>query len=238
MKVEDPGRPSKPGLVSNVLKSELRYMMERFLLRAGVKKLHDALPEHWNIPDSQFAKEATIYAQTLCPDYLVNHCFRSYCFGAIIAARNGLRLDRELFFVAAMLHDLGLTNQHQNDPGSFEWVGAELAYKFSLKHCQTEQVATAIHNSIALHTSVGIVESKQPEIALLHYGTGTDLFGSRLREIPRGELKEILSAYPREDFPKAFGTCLHHQADTKPETHISTAVEAGIADRILANLSA
>lgn len=238
MKVIDPGRPATPKLVSHVLKAELGYLVKRMLLSAGVKKLYDALPEHWQIPDSQFAKEATLYAQTLCPDYMISHCYRSYCFGAIIAARNGLKLDRELFFVAAMLHDLGLSDQHKNDSGSFEWVGAELAYTFTLDHLQSEQIATTIHNSIALHTSVGIAEKKQPEIALLHYGTGTDLFGSRLREIPKGELGEILEAYPRENFPETFGSCLHHQADTKPDCHIAAAVGMGIADRILMRLSA
>jgi len=207
------------------------------LLGTGIKKLHDALPEDWQIPDSQFAKEATLYAQTLCPDYMISHCFRSYCFGAIIGARNGLKLDKELFFVASMLHDLGLSDQHKNDLGSFEWVGAKLAHQFALDQQQKENVATTIHNAIALHTSVGIAESKQPEIALLHYGTGTDLFGSRLREIPKGELGEILEAYPRENFPETFGSCLHHQARTKPDSHIAAAVGVGITGKILRSLS-
>jgi hypothetical protein len=198
----------------------------------GFHKLQNAVPEDWAAPDSEFAVQAVQTASALCPDFMMRHCFRSYCFGAILAARNQLTLDRETFFVAAMLHDLGLSDTHADDPGSFEWVGARLAHAFCLDTGQTEVRAATVHNAIALHTSVGIVDRFQPEIALLHFGTGMDLFGTRLDEIDKETLELVLAEYPRGAFRAEFSPCLSHQARQKPDSQIAGAVGIGIADRI------
>jgi hypothetical protein len=125
-----------------------------------------------------------------------------------------------------------LSDTHADDPGSFEWVGARLAHAFCLDTGQTEVRAATVHNAIALHTSVGIVDRFQPEIALLHFGTGMDLFGTRLDEIDKETLELVLAEYPRGAFRAEFSPCLSHQARQKPDSQIAGAVGIGIADRI------
>jgi hypothetical protein len=230
--VSDPGRPAKPVLAGRFLRSELRAGLKRLSRALGLQKLHDAVPEDWAIPDSEFAAQAIEAASTLCPEFMMRHCFRSYCFGAILAARNQLTLDRETFFVAAMLHDLGLSEAHADDPGSFEWVGARLAHSFCCDTEEGEAKAATVHNSIALHTSVGIADRCAPEIALLHFGTGMDLFGMRIDEIPRDTLEQVLADHPRGAFKTEFSPCLSHQAEIKPDSQIAGAVGIGIVDRI------
>lgn len=234
--VADPGRPATAVVAARFAKSELQIWVKRLLRKVGLARLQDVLPDAWGIPDSAYATRAIEYAGTLCPAFMIHHCFRSYCFGAILAARNQLHLDREVFFVAAMLHDLGLSETYASEPGSFEWVGAKLAYDFSVSQLQTDVAAAAVHNAIALHTSVGIAGGEVPEIALLHYGTGMDLFGMRLDEIPGSALKEILDRYPRSEFRQTFGQCLTHQARIKPDSQIAAGVGIGICDRILPKL--
>ena len=190
------------------------------------------MPQDWAIPDSAFAVHAIEVASTQCPEFMMRHCFRSYCFGAILAARNQLRLDREAFFVAAMLHDLGLCGAHAEAPGSFEWVGGRLAHEFCRDAEQTEARAATIHNAIALHTSVGIADRCQPEIAVLHFGTGMDLFGMRLDEMPGAAMEAVLEEYPRAGFKAEFSPCLSHQAQRKPDSQIAGAVGIGIIDRV------
>ena len=234
--VSDPGRPSKPILAGRLLRSEIRASLRRLSRMLGLQTLENAMPADWAIPDSAFAVQAIEAASTLCPEFMMRHCFRSYCFGAIIAARNGLSLDREVFFIAAMLHDLGLSDAHVDDPGSFEWVGARLAHTICLDAEQTETKAAIIHNAIALHTSIGIVEHHQPEISLLHFGTEMDLFGSRLDEMPKDVLERVLMNYPRDEFKAEFSPCLNLQAEKKPNSQIAGAVGIGITERILAQL--
>ncbi len=234
--VADPGRPDNVRLASRFVRSELRAAMRRLSRTLGLSKLHDALPADWTVPDSAFALQAVQAATALCPDFMLRHCYRSYCFGAILAARNDVSLNREVFFVAAMLHDLGLSDTHADDPGSFEWVGAKLAHSFCLGAGASDATAALIHNAIALHTSVGIVERQVPEVALLHYATGMDLFGMRLEEIPRRTLDQVLEAYPRTGFKADFSPCLAHQANTKPQSNIAGAVGVGLLDRLQENL--
>lgn len=228
----DPGRPSRPVLATRFARSEFRTGLQRISRVLGFKRLQDAVPENWAIPDSAIAVQAIEVASNLCPAFMVRHCFRSYCFGAILAARNNLTLDREAFFIAAMLHDLGLSDTHADDPGSFEWVGARLAHSFCLTAEQTESRAITVHNAIALHTSIGIADRYQPEIALLHFGTGMDLFGMRVDEIPKDTLELVLGDYPRAEFKTEFSPCLSHQAQQKPDSQIAGAVGIGIIDQI------
>lgn len=230
--VRDPGRPGKAALAGRFVRSEVKSNLRRLARVLGLRKLHDALPADWAIPDSAFALQAIEAATGLYPEFMLRHCFRSYCFGAILAARNQLTLDRELFFVAAMLHDLGVTDAHANDAGSFEWVGARLAHQFCLNVKQSEQRAILIHNAIALHTSLGVADRYQPEIAMLHFGTGMDLFGMRVEEIPRDTLQQVLAAHSREGFKQEFAPCLSHQAVIKPDSQIAGAVGIGLLDRM------
>lgn len=230
--VVDPGRPSTPALVGRILRTEFRGGVKRLTRALGITPLYDVVPNDWKIPDSEFAIQAIEQAEALCPAYMVRHCFRSYCFGAILAARHKMTLDREIFFVAAMLHDLGLSDSHANDEGSFEWVGAGLAHRFCLDAEQTELIAATVHNAIALHTSVGIADQHQPEIALLHFGTGMDLFGMRIDEIPEESLRQILADYSRSGFKQKMSSCLAHQAKQKPHSQFSAAAGIGIINRI------
>ena len=235
--VSDPGRPAKPVLAARFARSEIRAGLQRLSRVLGFQKLEQAVPEDWAIPDSAFAVQAVQTASTLYPEFMLRHCFRSYCFGAILAARHQLTLDRELFFVAAMLHDLGLSDAHADDPGSFEWVGARLAHAFCLNAEQAETTALIVHNAIALHTSIGIADRCQPEIALLHYGTGMDLFGMRIDEMPEEALALVQQDYPRAGFKAEFSPCLSHQAQQKPDSQIAGAVGIGILDRIQVQLT-
>lgn len=230
--VPDPGRPGTRQLLARVMRSEFRAGMRRLSRAFGVTRLYDSLPEDRQIPDSAFAKQAIEYASALCPPYMMRHCFRSWCFGSILATRNRIRIDREVFFVSAMLHDLGLSEKHRDDPVSFEWVGAGLAHDFCLGAEQAEERAAMVHNAIALHTSVGIADRQAPETSSLHFGTGLDLFGMRTDEIPPELMQQILADYPRDGFRDAFSSCLKHEVATKPCCQFAGAAAFGIIGKM------
>jgi len=233
---QDPGRPSKPTLIARILRAEIRSARRKLGLRLSYRSLRDALPEEWSVPDSDHAKKAEKAAKAICQDFIFAHCHRTYCFGALLAARDGIKLDREVLFIASILHDLGLSEKHKDDPGSFEWVGARLAHKFCIDEGVLEERAELIHNAIALHSSVGIADKLTPEIATLHLGAGVDLFGTRIDEVPTGALSQILKKYPRDEFKACIGGCLQHQARTKPGSYFAAPAALGINKRIVEDL--
>lgn len=228
---QDPGRLPKPKVIGRIIGSELRGARHRLALRLGLKRLHDVLPEDWQAPDSALATEARGYAEELCSPMLVAHSERTYCFGALLAARDGLKLDKELFYLGCILHDLGLSETHKDDPGSFEWVGASLARTFCLNKGLAKSKADIVHDAIALHSSVGVVHKCAPELAFVHFGAGLDLLGSRLEDVPKTDLSAILERYSRDNFCSEFGSCLHHQAVSKPTSHIAGPVGIGFVER-------
>src|SRR4051794_4470627 len=59
-------------------------------------------------PDSSLARDAGVAAQDLLTPALLNHSSRAYTWGAAIAALHGITFDRELLYLAAMLHDTGI----------------------------------------------------------------------------------------------------------------------------------
>lgn len=56
-------------------------------------------------PDSSLAREAEEAAEDLLSPVLLDDSRRAYAWGATIAALRQISFDRELLYVAAMLHD-------------------------------------------------------------------------------------------------------------------------------------
>lgn len=231
MIASDRGRDATPGLILRFAKFGLSQQLRRVQNRLGLLRLQDLTPDAYCVPDSPLAKSAFELAAGLSRPVLLNHAVRTYHFAAILAARDGLRLDRELVYVASVLHDLGLTPTYEAEPGSFEWVGARQARAFGIEQGMEPQRADLLHDAVALHSSVGIASSREPEIAMVHYGAGADLFGIRLDEIPKIELDRMLVEWPRCGFKTDFPACLERQVELKPDSHIAGAMALGLAGR-------
>jgi HD domain-containing protein len=228
----DKGKNSKPKQISRFIASAIRERAFRTSLAVGLKRLHAVVPADWAAPDSRLADEARTLATELCSPVLVAHSERTYCFGAILAARDGLKMDRELFYIACLLHDLGLSELHRDKPGSFEWVGAREAHRFCLDRDLPEAKADLVHDAVALHSSVGLANKREPEVAFVHYGAGLDLLGKRVDHIPKPDLTAVLDRYTRDGFKQEFTCCLVHQHEAKPTSHIAGHVALGLADLI------
>ena len=75
------------------------------------------------VPDSSIARQAEELARSVSNDMLFNHVMRCYWFGELFAQQEGKKVDSELMFLSAVLHDLGLTD-HAPGPHRFEIEGA------------------------------------------------------------------------------------------------------------------
>ncbi|MCP4004384.1 MAG: HD domain-containing protein [bacterium] len=234
MLARDRGRDATLGLIWSFARFDIEERLRAVRHRLGFLQLQDLTERADRVPDSPLAKAAFELAAGLSSPLLLNHAVRTYAFGAILASRNGLQLDRELLYVASVLHDLGLTPTHEADPGSFEWVGAKRARAFGLEQGMEARRVDLLYDAIALHSSVGIASSREPEIAMVHYGAGADLFGTRLVEIPPFDLDRLLDEWPRCGFKTDFPACLERQVELKPESHIAGAMGLGLAGRVRA----
>ncbi|MCP1312710.1 HD domain-containing protein, partial [Paenibacillus tyrfis] len=125
------------------------------------------------VPDSSLCKKATELVLELSPKFLFNHCLRTYKFGGLLAQREAMKFDPELFYLGAIFHDLGLTERCDHGH-SFEVDSANAADEFLTHHGYPKEKIDIVREAIVLHTSV-LAEEKQPEIALVHFGAGFDV---------------------------------------------------------------
>ncbi|ASU80423.1 HD domain-containing protein [Actinopolyspora erythraea] len=181
------------------------------------------------IPDSTLTRGAHALAARHSPEFLLRHCERTYVFGRLATAAAGLQVREELAYVAALLHDLGLT-EHYGGRRRFEVEGADAAYDWARDSGFVAEEARAIWNAVALHTSVGIADHKSPECALVHWGAGIDIDGSGLDQLDPARVGEVLAAFPRNGFADRMTDTVETAARRAPNAYALTWL-AATADR-------
>lgn len=101
-----------------------------------------------------------------------------------------------------MFHDVGLTPRYRDSMLRFEVDGANAAWDFLLGHGVDEAAARTVWLGIALHTTPGVPEFLDPEIALVTAGVETDVLGIGRDDLPEKVLSEVTAAHPRPDFKR------------------------------------
>jgi HD domain len=150
--------------------------------------------------DSKVAREATDLARETSPPFLFNHSMRTYLFGALLG--KDLAFDRELLFLACILHDLGLTDRYAGAK-PFEIEGAEAARKFLGERGVSEERIEIVWDGIAMHPSA-LAHYKRPEIALVANGAAVDVVGSDILKVAPSDKEQVLRAFPRLGFKTSF----------------------------------
>jgi HD superfamily phosphodiesterase len=170
------------------------------------------------LPDSRLARDATELIRSVESDLLYHHSLRVYAFGALQGERQGLTYDPELLYVGAMFHDIGLVEGHRSAHDRFEVDGANAARDFLAAHGVTGDALRIVWDAIALHTTPGIPQHKEPEVALVTAGVELDVLGFGYDDIAAADREAVLAAYPRVDFKEsiiqAFADGIAHRPET------------------------
>lgn len=154
------------------------------------------------IPDTALARDVTAFIRDTEDDLLFHHSRRVFLFGALQGRRRGLKPDLELLYVGAMFHDLGLTDRYRDSSLRFEVDGANGARDFLLQQGIDEADASKVWLGIALHTTPGVPEFLDPEIALVTAGVETDVLGVGRDDLPADAIAAVTAAHPRPDFKR------------------------------------
>ena len=152
------------------------------------------------IPDTPLVREITEYIRDTEDELLFNHSRRVFLFGALQGHRRGLQPDPELLYAGAMFHDIGLTADYRTSMLRFEVDGANAARNFLLERGVDEAAARKVWLSIALHTTPGVPEFLEPEIALVTAGVEADVLGIGRNDLSAEAIEAVTAAHPRPDF--------------------------------------
>lgn len=200
--------------------------LARLALGGETANVLKAAPETWpvpkevagvSLPDSKLAREATDFARGLSAPIVFNHVMRTYLFGELVGRARGLTFDRELFYLGAVFHDLGQTERFMGTQ-RFEVDGADAAAEFLNARGVPKESVEVVWDAVAFHTSRGIVERKRPEIALVSAGAGVDVLGLGFDRLPKAAVDQVVAAFPRPGFKKAYQKVLAEVVARKPRT--------------------
>ncbi|RXZ77802.1 HD domain-containing protein [Paenibacillaceae bacterium] len=170
------------------------------------------------IPDSKLAVGAAELLREHGSDLLWNHSHRVFLFGVLQGRNAGIAFDSELLYISALFHDLGLTKQYSSPDKRFEVDGADAARSYLQQHGVPDESIRLVWDAIALHTTIGIAQYKEPEVALIYSGVGYDVMGENFDSISENVREQVVTAYPRDNFKNKILPAFLEGFKHKPET--------------------
>ena len=167
------------------------------------------------VPDTALVRDAIDLSRSLLEPFLFNHVMRSWLFGILLSEAAEVAPDAELLAVAAILHDLGLTERYTAE-NRFEVDGANAAREFMKDRGISAPQTQVVCDAIALHTTPTLALHKEREVVMTHSGIAVDVLGAGLDRIPQEKQRAILTAFPRLAFKDEFKGCLCNVVRQKP----------------------
>jgi hypothetical protein len=154
-------------------------------------------------PDTALIREATRFAEASLSSSVLQHSRRAFLLGRAYADVRAVSFDEEDLLLAALFHDLGLSDAF-SDPGrAFTEIGADLVDSFLTRHGDPAR-GQLLAEAIDLHMQLFPRWSKGPVVGLLQVGAWMDASGRRARDVGRSRIAEIEAAHPRAAFESEF----------------------------------
>jgi hypothetical protein len=184
------------------------------------------------VPDTKLARDATDLVRDSTSDLIYHHSRRVFLFGSLQGRNRGLSFDPELLYLGAMFHDIGLNEQYRGSGRRFEVDSAGEARRFLQSHGVPEDSVRRVWTAIALHTTPGIPEFMEPEVALVTAGVEYDVLGIGYHDISDSDRAEITALHPRPDFKHNILQAFTDGIAPKPETTFGN-VKADVLQRFV-----
>jgi hypothetical protein len=184
------------------------------------------------VPDTGLARYATELVRACTSDLVYHHSRRVFWFGSLQGRNRGLSFDPELLYIGAMFHDLGLNEQFRGSGRRFEVDSADEARRFLQGHGVPEDSIRRVWTAIALHTTPGVPEFMEPEVALVTAGVEYDVLGIGYHDVSDADRAEITALHPRPNFKRNILQAFTEGNAPKPETTFGN-VNADVLERFV-----
>jgi HD domain len=184
------------------------------------------------VPDTKLAREATELVRDATTDLIFHHSRRVYWWGSLQGRNRDVSFDPELLYIGAMFHDLGLNEQFHGSRRRFEVDSADEARRFLQRRGVPEDSIRRVWTAIALHTTPGIPQFMEPEVALVTAGVEYDVLGIGYHDISDADRAAITALHPRPDFKRQILEAFTDGIAPRPETTFGN-VKADVLERFV-----
>lgn len=161
-----------------------------------------------NEKQSDIAHDARQICNAISPDWLRNHCYRTFAIGMLLGRSR--QFDSDLLFVACMLHDAGLTDTFaqgadgglgsayvRKDAPCFAVRGAGVAESLAIAHDWPAARSHALAEAISLHLNPRVSPARGIEAHLLNAASALDAIRLNSHKLPEGSIPLIESRWAR-----------------------------------------
>jgi HD domain len=170
------------------------------------------------VPESKLAAEATELVRDTTNDLIYHHSRRVFFFGALQGRNRELSFDPELLYIGALFHDLGLGEDFHDSGRRFEVDSADEARRFLQARGVPEDSIRRVWTAIALHTTPGVPEFMEPEVALVTAGVEYDVLGIGYHDLSPADRDAVVALHPRPGFKRRILSAFTDGVSPKPET--------------------
>jgi hypothetical protein len=209
------------GQVENTL-GRVRLALGRRNARADEIDIASFLP-----PDSPLAREA----EAACaeqPQAIAAHSYRTWMFGLSLAALDGVELDHELFYCAALIHDYGIAPPVAGR--DFTLGGADRALACASAAGIAGDDADTIADAICVHPTPGVSVDRDGALGCyVQWGAMVDGAGLRLWDVSKANELAALEAHPRgAGFKAALAALIRAEARAVPGGRFALLARCGL----------
>jgi hypothetical protein len=183
------------------------------MTRRGLERIDPALLEP---PDSGASREAERLVAEGTSAMVANHSHRTYAFAAALAAHDRLPFDREVVYVASLLHDLYAEHPRVlPEPHCFTLPEADRTLALAAAEDWDERRGTVAAEAITLHANLRPPRDST-EAYLVFAGSRLDNIGYRYWDLHPQTVHAVLERHPRLDFKRRCVPIFEAQADANP----------------------
>jgi hypothetical protein len=222
-------------LVGQGVPTWIELQVDDALLRLGLKTPIDLsevdIISHVRskVPRTPIADRATELCKKISEPWLFAHCRRTFAFGVLLG--HGIPFDCETLYLAAVLHDCGLTEAYAYgaDPGLVPGYAGARAPCFAVRGAKVARSLTdefgwreaperdAQAEAIARHVNVRVRRSQGVVAHLVHIASALDVTGLRSRRLGPHAIRTVDDEWSRdESFPDDIWTAWACEAAAHP----------------------
>jgi hypothetical protein len=215
-------------LLGRIAKAQAVYIAGRIRLAtgripAGARALSAA---GLSPPDSSLARAAEAASREQ-PRSIIGHGYRTWMFGAALAALDGSAMNPELFYVASLLHDYGIVNAVPGEDFTLRSV-SRLEQCASDAGVSSASIDTA-SDAISVHTTPGICIERDGALGVyVQAGALLDLTGARAGELTRAYRDQVSRQHPRDGVIADVLGMIKAEAEANPAGRLALVTRCGL----------
>jgi hypothetical protein len=171
-------------------------------------------------PDSRASREAERLIAEVASPMVVSHSHRTYAWGAALAAHDGMRYDKEVVYVASLLHDLYFENPaalaHSH---CFTLPAAERVAALGDEMGWADARARIAAEAVTLHLNLWPPRDSA-EAYVVFVGARLDVVGYRYWDLHPDTVGPVLERHPRLHLKREAVAGFEAQAAANPGSRI------------------